>query len=318
MEKKNKEPILVAIHCLVYNHEPYLHDCCEGFVMQKTNFRFVAIVHEDCSTDNSAAIVREYETKYPDIFRPIYETENQWSKHDGSLGRIMNAAIDTTGAKYIAMCDGDDYWTDPYKLQKQVDFMETHPEYDMVCARFDHLKGETGEIQNFDLYDGIISPEVDGIELNHEHFLCRALPHPCTVMYRSGTLYDNPYWQKLKYKFDVTIYWCFMMTHRIWLMNEKMAMYRKHDDSVTSAAGWMSRKYDAILDLYYNLPDDPVLRRLGASAYRSQTIVYWQNSKRFSMKKFMEQMKGYAAFKPTIHNMITLCVRVAQARRAKK
>lgn len=125
---KQEEPILVVIHCLVYNHEPYLRDCFEGFVMQKTNFRFVAIVHEDCSTDNSAAIIREYEAKYPDIFRPIYETENQWSKHDGSLERIMNAAIDATAAKYIAMCEGDDYWTDPNKLQKQVDYMESHPE----------------------------------------------------------------------------------------------------------------------------------------------------------------------------------------------
>ncbi len=116
---KQEEPILVAIHCLVYNHEPYLRDCFEGFVMQKTNFRFVAIVHEDCSTDHSADIIREYEAKYPDIFRPIYETENQYSKHDSSLGRVMNAAIDATGAKYVAICEGDDYWTDPYKLQKQ-------------------------------------------------------------------------------------------------------------------------------------------------------------------------------------------------------
>ena len=126
---KQEEPILVAIHCLVYNHEPYLRDCFEGFVMQKTNFRFVAIVHEDASTDGSAAIIREYEEKYPDIFRPIYELENQWSKQDGSLARIMQNAIDETGAKYVAMCEGDDYWTDPYKLQKQVDFMESHPDY---------------------------------------------------------------------------------------------------------------------------------------------------------------------------------------------
>ena len=143
---KQGEPILVAIHCLVYNHEPYLRDCFEGFVMQKTNFRFVAIVHEDCSTDNSAAIIREYEAKYPDIFRPIYETENQWHKTDGSLGRIMNAAIDATGAKYIAMCEGDDYWTDPHKLQKQVDYMEMHSE----CAICFHpvmvLNQNTGEM----------------------------------------------------------------------------------------------------------------------------------------------------------------------------
>jgi len=103
--------------------------------MQKTNFPFVAIVHDDASTDGTAAIIREYAEKYPDIIKPIYETENQYSKQDGSLGRIMNAAIEATGAKYIAMCEGDDYWIDPLKLQKQVDFLESHPDYGMSCGR---------------------------------------------------------------------------------------------------------------------------------------------------------------------------------------
>lgn len=119
------KPALVAIKCLVFNHEPYLRDCLEGFVMQQTDFPFVAIVHDDASTDHSADIIREYAAKYPDIILPIYETENQYSKHDGSLGRIMNAAVDATGAKYVAMCEGDDYWTDPHKLQKQVDILES-------------------------------------------------------------------------------------------------------------------------------------------------------------------------------------------------
>lgn len=123
MEQNDKQPI-VAIKCLVYNHEPYLRDCFEGFVMQQTSFPFVAIVHDDASTDKSADIIREYTEKYPDIFRPIYEIENQYSKGDGSLNQIMNAAIDATGAKYVAMCEGDDYWTDPKKLQKQVDILE--------------------------------------------------------------------------------------------------------------------------------------------------------------------------------------------------
>ena len=127
---------LVAIKCLVYNHEPYLRDCLEGFVMQQTNFPFVAIVHDDASTDGSAAIIREYEEKYPNIIKPIYETENQYSKHDGSVGRIVDAAIDDTGAKYVAMCEGDDYWTDPLKLQKQVDFMEANPEYGLCYTDF--------------------------------------------------------------------------------------------------------------------------------------------------------------------------------------
>ena len=133
----NQKKPLVAIHCLVYNHEPYLRDCFEGFVMQKTNFRFVAVVHEDCSTDNSAAIIREYAEKYPEIFRPIFETENQWGKHDGSINTIMNDAIDATGAKYVAMCEGDDYWIDPLKIQKQVDFLDLHPDVGMCFTDFD-------------------------------------------------------------------------------------------------------------------------------------------------------------------------------------
>ena len=128
--QQDKHP-LVAIKCLVFNHEPYLRDCLNGFVMQQTDFPFVAIVHDDASTDHSADIIREYAAKYPDIILPIYETENQYSKKDGSLGRIMNAAVDATGAKYIAMCEGDDYWTDPRKLQKQVAFLESHPDYSM-------------------------------------------------------------------------------------------------------------------------------------------------------------------------------------------
>lgn len=128
---------LVSIKCLVYNHEPYLRQCLDGFVMQKTNFTFEAIVHDDASTDGSAAIIREYAEKYPNIIKPIYETENQYSKRDGSLSRIMNAAIHPD-VKYIAICEGDDYWTDPYKLQKQFDFLESHKDCGLVSTRVKH------------------------------------------------------------------------------------------------------------------------------------------------------------------------------------
>ena len=124
----SSEPIFVTILCLTYNHESYIRQCLDGFVMQQTNFRFEAIVHDDASTDSTTDIIREYAEKYPDIIKPIYETENQYSKHDGSLTRIMNAA---THGKYVAFCEGDDYWIDPLKLQKQVDFLESHSDYSM-------------------------------------------------------------------------------------------------------------------------------------------------------------------------------------------
>lgn len=143
----NTHKVLVAIKCLTYNHEPYIRDALEGFVMQKTNFRFVAIVHDDASTDGTAKIIREYAEKYPDIIKPIFETENQYSKKDGTLTKIVSKALEATGAKYIAMCEGDDYWTDPLKLQKQIDFLETHPEFSLCCSEVNYLNQETGEIK---------------------------------------------------------------------------------------------------------------------------------------------------------------------------
>lgn len=120
---------LVAIRCITYNQAPYIRQCLDGFIMQRTDFPFVAIVHDDCSTDGTDDIVREYAERYPDIIKPIFETENQYSKKDGSLSKIMTKACNETGAKYIAICEGDDYWTDPLKLQKQVDFLEKNPEF---------------------------------------------------------------------------------------------------------------------------------------------------------------------------------------------
>ncbi len=144
------EAPIVSIQCLVYNHEPFLRQCLDGFVMQQTTFPFEAIVHDDASTDGSAAIIREYAEKYPDIIKPIYETENQYHKHDGSLARVINAAIHPQ-SKYIAYCEGDDYWTDPNKLQMQVDIMENNPEIGIVHTAVDKYdqKHQRISIRNF-------------------------------------------------------------------------------------------------------------------------------------------------------------------------
>jgi len=127
--------ILVSIRCIAYNQEKYIRKCLEGIVMQKTNFRFEAIVHDDASTDGTAAVIQEYVKKYPDIIKAIYEKENQYSKHDGSISRIMANAI-SPNVKYIAYCEGDDYWIDPLKLQKQIDILETHSDVSLVYTGF--------------------------------------------------------------------------------------------------------------------------------------------------------------------------------------
>lgn len=117
--------VQVSVICTAYNQEKYIKSTLEGFVMQKTNFPFEVIVHDDASTDTTADIIREYEQKYPDIIKPIYETENQYSKKDGSLSRILRKNI---RGKYVAFCEGDDFWIEPYKLQKQYDALENNPD----------------------------------------------------------------------------------------------------------------------------------------------------------------------------------------------
>lgn len=139
---------LVSIQCLVYNHEPFLRQCLDGFVMQQTTFPFEAIVHDDASTDGSAAIIREYAEKYPDIIKPIYETENQYSKHNGtdSIFRLMVDAAMSPNSKYIALCEGDDYWTDPHKLQMQVDVLENHVECTIVFSSVKTIDRDGNEL----------------------------------------------------------------------------------------------------------------------------------------------------------------------------
>ncbi len=127
---------IVSVICCTYNHEPFIRQCLDGFIMQKTNFYFEVLVHDDASTDGTANIIKEYEERYPDIIKPIYQKENQYSK-----GVKINIEYNYPRAKgrYIALCEGDDYWTDPLKLQKQVDYLEAHRDLAMcshICNSY--------------------------------------------------------------------------------------------------------------------------------------------------------------------------------------
>lgn len=133
IEREEQTP-LVSIFTLTYNHAPYIRQCLDGFLMQKTNFVFEVIINDDASTDGTTEIIREYEAKYPDIIKPIYHSENRYSK--GERGFWNRYCLPKSRGKYIALCEGDDYWIDPLKLQKQVDFLEANPEYGMCYTNF--------------------------------------------------------------------------------------------------------------------------------------------------------------------------------------
>ena len=125
-----EEKVLVSVCCTAFNHEKYIRSCLDGFVNQKTNFKYEVIVHDDASTDKTASIIQEYAEKYPDIIKPIFQKENQYSK---GIRISENYLYPKCKGKYLAYCEGDDYWCDENKLQKQVEILEEHQDY-VACV----------------------------------------------------------------------------------------------------------------------------------------------------------------------------------------
>lgn len=151
---------LVSIYCLTYNHEKYIRDCLDGFVKQKTSFPFEVIVHDDASTDNTQSIIKEYEGKYPDIIKPIYQVENQYSKKTPFIREFIFPRV---SGKYIAICEGDDYWTDDQKLQLQVNAMEENPDCHFCVCGVQEVTTDKTPIgvfhPNEEISDSIINPD---------------------------------------------------------------------------------------------------------------------------------------------------------------
>jgi glycosyltransferase involved in cell wall biosynthesis len=226
---------LVAIHCLVYNHAPYLRDCLDGFVMQQTNFPFVAVVHDDASTDNSAAIIREYEQKYPHIFKPIYEIESIYKKGGfGAIDNVMLHAINATNAKYVAMCEGDDYWTDPLKLQKQVDFMEANPEYVLCCHRYKIYNQNDGTWDK-DYVHQLFEISPNGFSFSNQENFKVWITKTLTLLIRQDALRKMPSKKGFKYWRDVHMNYYLLKQGKGFCMPMEGSVYRRHQGGIFSA-----------------------------------------------------------------------------------
>jgi len=212
------EDPLVSICCLAYNHEPYIRQCLDGFLMQRTMFSIEVLIHDDASTDRTSEIIREYEVKYPDIIKPIYQKENQYSK---GIGVTHVFQFPRAKGKYIAMCEGDDYWIDPLKLQKQVDFLEDNPDYGLVHTDFYYVDIYNNEIPcpNEPLYTNLKQRIKNGY-IWHYYIGNSGFILACATLYRKNLLTDeNTY-------LDHGLFMSLARKSKVMYLDDKTSCYR--------------------------------------------------------------------------------------------
>ena len=190
----NNNPV-VSIVCITYNHEPYLRQTLDGFLMQRTTFPVEIILAEDCSTDGTRVICDEYVAKYPDKIHYIVRDHN--------VGYNQNEyeAMQAARGKYIAFCEGDDYWTDADKLQRQVDFMEVHPDYSVCWHRCKHFNVETGEMRE-DQCAEILPDSAEGVDIDLNIYFAGWYTQPLTMVFRKEAL-DLSLYHRYRYFRDV-------------------------------------------------------------------------------------------------------------------
>ena len=223
MGNNNSHDIKVSICCLTYNHVKYIRDTIEGFLMQKTKFPIEIIIHDDASTDGTADIIREYATKHQDLIITILQSENQ---HSIGNKPFTNYLLPRVRSKYIAYCEGDDYWTDPLKLQKQFDFLENNEEYILCTHNHSTIYVEKGEKTDKIKYGQSFSYDLN--------FYFENQVTPTLTCFFLNIFRDYNYLARENMFTDFFLFFELLKHGKGYYMVDNMATYRVHNQGVCS------------------------------------------------------------------------------------
>lgn len=231
---------MVSICCTTYNHANFIRDTIEGFLIQETDFPIEIIVHDDASLDNTQVILRQYNKQYPGLIRLILQETNQYSK---GLKPNLNFVFPKARGKYIALCEGDDCWTDPLKLQKQINILEKNPEYSLVVGGYKNISVNTGE-------------EVEVVkrlrecdhELGYSFSLLDTLngwiTKTLTAVFRRNDLNLDEF-REYRYSRDINLFYHLLKTGKGFYITDVLGVYRIHEGGVNSMRQGMVNQNNA-------------------------------------------------------------------------
>lgn len=256
-EKLCKHPV-VSVHMITYNHEPYIREAIEGVMMQQTDFEFELIIGEDCSQDKTRVICFEYQKKYPDKIRVLW-----WHENVSKLGGNSRRVFAHCRGEFIALCEGDDYWIDPLKLQKQVDVMRRHPNVGLCFTGSKILQHETREWSQWDEKHIFKTGLMSGKLFFKWHCCSRKKGQkgPETFIMTATTLFREEILQFCYEKYDIFKWRLFLGDTTLWLglsslsdvyyLEEKTSVYRKNRGGFCATVGAKVCRDATLVRFYY-------------------------------------------------------------------
>lgn len=271
-------PPLVSIVCISYNHASFIREAIDGFLMQKTKFDFEILIHDDASTDNTASIVREYAAKDKRIIT-ILQTENQYSK---GINPGVEYLYPIARGKYIAACEGDDYWTDSNKLQKQIDFLEANPEFSGSAHQSLVKTGDSEKLFNTSVKSDIVLADL----------LKGRIFHTASLVFRRDIITKHQIPPSIT-SHDRALFFQLVAYGPIHYFDDVMCVYRKHEGGISSRVTYdlMKADLEMIPWLVEIIPNFPKYRYL---AFIHRTI--FVNPQKISLMNFWKHYFLYAWF----------------------
>lgn len=287
--KNQDEPVMVSIFCITYNHSKFIAKAIEGFLMQQCNFKVEIIIGDDCSTDGTTAIIDSYAAKNPQIKRLVA------AQNIGPTQNMIRVAMAAKG-KYVATCDGDDFWTDPFKLQKQVDFLESHPEYVICCHYTKEINADDTELTYMNFNPKPLSYSFSDLMVNKQDETSTV-----TLLYRNTDeirqLYAQQWFLSCKAcdKF-LKLYSTWSTGKKIYVLPETMSCYRRHEGGIWSPVLPIPLKKMQLSD--FNL----IIRVFTYTPFQKMKLLYFYLKKYFVFEmKYANLSKALGTIKTIVN-----------------